>query len=143
MYFSLFPSYRRSPKSPRVAPNGFISHAQPALDPLGECGVDSSVLSPKLSFSNSCSWKANLPTFSPLHLDPLLSHSDGTSSPFPLLSVLALLSRWEFCMPSHLGNVALSFLPQPLVLNLLHVGITWEALNTTDDRVGVSPEILM
>lgn len=45
--------------------------------------------------------------------------------------------------PSHLGNVALSFLPQPLVLNLLHVGITWEALNTTDDRVGVSPEILM
>lgn len=46
-------------------------------------------------------------------------------------------------MPSHLGNVALSLLPQPLVLNLLHAGITWEALNTTDDRVGVSPEILM
>lgn len=30
-----------------------------------------------------------------------------------------------------------------LVLNLLHVGITWEALNITDDLVGVSPEILM
>ena len=56
--------------------------------------------------------------------------------PLPLPpAFLALLSREELGMPFHLGNEALSLLSKPLVLNLLHVGITWETLNITDDLV--------
>lgn len=34
-----------------------------------------------------------------------------------------------------MGNVALSLLSEPFVLNLFHVGTTQEALNITDDLV--------
>lgn len=60
----------------------------------------------------------------------------GLSPPFPSCHSLLYGPEGEFWVPSHSGNVALSLLFEPFVLNLLHVGITREALNITDDLVG-------
>lgn len=113
------------PGGPRGSPDGFASHRPAALDPPGESlAFSASVFTRVLSLPDPRPREANLSTSSPLPVGLPLSHRDGNVLLHPPPAPPCSDSRGEARMPIHLGDVALSSLSKPPVLN---IGCTLES----------------